>query len=498
MRSLPPVNRSRRVKNILARSPARRILARALASILTTALLITLLVSGTEATFPTREASAVAAIAGPSVGFLVVEHPLGIWTGTAFAAGGRLALTAYHLVAGASRILLKFPDRPAEEPRIIETDSANDLAVLAISGLPVRPLVLGSIERVQKGESIILLGSLRIEGPDRQKPTIVEGVVDVIRNGALFIDVPKVSGLDGAPILNLRGEVIGVVRGHLRGEQSGIGFAAPTNAARPLLAVAISRLSASDTPSAPPGQTDSAQTRILTPSAPTQSTSVSVSTLPAVNAQPTPAPGLTPPPPVRAPAQAAPVPAATGQHTPDPGSAPSKSGRTKGQPAPVPPVRPIPSPGPRTQVSPKPTRFIPVSVGQSIGPVQLGMRIQEVVRALGRAKSQQKLDDGSTVYRWFEPPRNDGIGMRVTSAGVVYRIWAINDVAYVTNNGLRVGSTEGQVVAKLGKPTRTVLDPRTKTKTLLYPQLGVWFSIQLEPRYTFYNTIYGIGVRSRL
>ncbi|HKV44932.1 MAG TPA: hypothetical protein VJT32_09715 [bacterium] len=126
------------------------------------------------------------------------------------------------------------------------------------------------------------------------------------------------------------------------------------------------------------------------------------------------------------------------------------------------------------------------------------MRVQEVVRVLGRGKSQQKLGDGSTVYRWFEPPRNDGIGMRVTPAGVVYRIWAINDIAYTTNSGLRVGSTEAQVIAKLGTPTRTVLDPRSKTKTLLYAQLGVWFSIQLDPRYTFYNTVYEIGVRSRL
>ncbi len=97
-----------------------------------------------------QDAEAVATAAKPSVGAILAERPDRLFSGTGFMAADQIVLTAYHVVEGARRILLKFPDYPAVEAKLVGGSGNDDVAVLSIPGLPVRPLPLGDIRTYPK------------------------------------------------------------------------------------------------------------------------------------------------------------------------------------------------------------------------------------------------------------------------------------------------------------------------------------------------------------
>ncbi len=123
------------------------------------------------------------------------------------------------------------------------------------------------------------------------------------------------------------------------------------------------------------------------------------------------------------------------------------------------------------------------------------MHIQDIVARLGSHKQIQSSTDGSVVYRWYEPPENRGLGVRTTRTGEAFLVWVLNDPRYATKERLRAGNTEAEISAALGEPSRirNVESPQ-RGKDLEYSTLGISFSINLEPRITFYNSVFGIGV----
>ncbi|HLJ59246.1 MAG TPA: AMIN domain-containing protein [bacterium] len=151
---------------------------------------------------------------------------------------------------------------------------------------------------------------------------------------------------------------------------------------------------------------------------------------------------------------------------------------------------PTPNRGPQGPL----LRLHTVLPGEGIGPVLLGMRIQDALTALGPAKNRQVLPDGNTLYEWFAPPSNSGLGLRVTAAGMVYRVWALNDDQYTIGGGVHVGSTEAFARAALGEPSQVVADPSRGIKTLNYSALGLWVAIQTDHRYAYYGKVFEIGV----
>ena len=159
-----------------------------------------------------------------------------------------------------------------------------------------------------------------------------------------------------------------------------------------------------------------------------------------------------------------------------------------------------PAPGSSQAPAPSPSEGVaPLLIvpGQSVGPVQLGKPIRELMARLGPMKGVTQLGDGTRMYRWFEPPSNTGIGVRINGNGTVLMVWVINDARYATKEGLHVGSTEAEVVSALGTPTRVESNSQAKTKTLIYESIGSWFSIQLDQQLNFYNTVFDIGVMAR-
>jgi S1-C subfamily serine protease len=153
-------------------------------------------------------------------------------------------LTNLHVVAGADEIRVRLMDEREFLGELIEADEKSDLAVVKIpsrSDLPVIPL--GDSDQAEVGDRVLAIGN-----PLGLDQTVTAGVISAVGRSDLgltsqesFIqtDAMMSFGNSGGPLLNLKGEVIGidtavVAAGH------GIGFAVPVNIARwmagPLLA----------------------------------------------------------------------------------------------------------------------------------------------------------------------------------------------------------------------------------------------------------------------
>jgi serine protease Do len=150
-------------------------------------------------------------------------------------------LTNYHVVENADRIKVKMTGDEAEyRGRVIGFDKETDLAVLKVDAKrPLTPVQVGNSDAVQVGDWVIAIGS-----PFGLQATVTAGIISAQRTsrdlpGAnsfqnfLQTDAAINPGNSGGPLLNIRGEVIGVntmiaTRG---GSYEGVGFALPSNMA---------------------------------------------------------------------------------------------------------------------------------------------------------------------------------------------------------------------------------------------------------------------------
>lgn len=146
-------------------------------------------------------------------------------------------LTALHVVQGASSIKVTFVDGTVSEASIKASDPANDIAVLTPSRLPtvMAPEVLGGSPQIGDqifvvGNPLGLLGSLSagvVSGLDRSFALAPGRTL----TGMIQFDAAVNPGSSGGPLLNAKGQVIGVVTGlaNPAGTDAfaGIGFAVP-------------------------------------------------------------------------------------------------------------------------------------------------------------------------------------------------------------------------------------------------------------------------------
>lgn len=193
------------------------------------------------------DAAAVYARANPSVVQLLVSgtsaRARGTGSGFVVDADG-LILTNQHVVAGTTTITVRFSDGQMRQATVVGSDRANDLAVLRVD-LPdgIQPLPLGDSDAVTVGETAIAIGS-----PFGLEQTVTQGIVSAVdrtwqpgsgpaRRGLIQTDAPINPGNSGGPLLNARGEVIGInslIESPVEGSV-GIGFAVPINVAKQLM-----------------------------------------------------------------------------------------------------------------------------------------------------------------------------------------------------------------------------------------------------------------------
>ena len=152
---------------------------------------------------------------------------------------GQLIVTAYHVVAGASRIRLSGGSFQLSVPaRLAAGDRAADVAILLVSGQAIaHPLPLGDAEGVAERDTLYVLGFPRPESLGETQATMTQGTVSAILRPQRLIQMqaPISPGNSGGPVLNRRGEVVGVAASVLTGPNQEINFAGWINSAGPLL-----------------------------------------------------------------------------------------------------------------------------------------------------------------------------------------------------------------------------------------------------------------------
>lgn len=146
-----------------------------------------------------------------------VEVPAASGSGFVIDRAGHV-LTNYHVVQGASEILVRLHASGREYPAtVVGAAPDSDLALLRVQGVPAaewRPLPLGDSDALEVGERAIALGS-----PFGLTFTVTEGIVSavgrVIPTGVDAVPQPSIQtdaainpGNSGGPLLNSRGEVM--------------------------------------------------------------------------------------------------------------------------------------------------------------------------------------------------------------------------------------------------------------------------------------------------
>ena len=163
-------------------------------------------------------------------------------------------LTNEHVVADADKITVTLADGREFEGVVKGKDARSDLAVVKIVGKKLTVAKLGDSSIVQAGQWAIALGNpfgLIATGPSAlalgAEPTLTVGVVSALNRqlprtsrldrdytGLIQTDAAINPGNSGGPLLNLRGEVIGINVAILTSSRGfeGIGFAIPINKAK--------------------------------------------------------------------------------------------------------------------------------------------------------------------------------------------------------------------------------------------------------------------------
>jgi Do/DeqQ family serine protease len=157
-------------------------------------------------------------------------------SGVIVAADGTI-MTNVHVVERASRIHVTLADQRQFDAKLVGADADADIAVLRVdAGAPLPFIALGNSADVLIGETVIAIGN-----PFGLSHTVTTGVVSALgrslreeeRTFTDFIqtDASINPGNSGGPLLNIRGELIGINTA-IYGKAQGIGFAIPVDRAR--------------------------------------------------------------------------------------------------------------------------------------------------------------------------------------------------------------------------------------------------------------------------
>ena len=168
-----------------------------------------------------------------------IEH--GIGTGVIISPDGYI-VTNNHVVDGATDIRVTMSDRRVLSAKLIGTDPLTDLAVIKIEGHNFPNVPWGDATTLRPGQTVLAFGN-----PFGMRFTVTRGIVSALnrpnpsptdaRKPGQFIqtDAAINPGNSGGPLVNVRGEVVGINTFLISqsGAFSGMGFAIPTQIVRP-------------------------------------------------------------------------------------------------------------------------------------------------------------------------------------------------------------------------------------------------------------------------
>jgi serine protease Do len=138
------------------------------------------------------------------------ELPRGVGSGFIISADGFL-LTNHHVVEGADEIYVTLTDKREFKGRLIGSDRRTDVALVKIESANLPTLKIGDPTRLRVGEWVVAIGS-----PFGLDNTVTAGIVSAKGRDTgdylpfIQTDVAVNPGNSGGPLLNMRGEVIGI------------------------------------------------------------------------------------------------------------------------------------------------------------------------------------------------------------------------------------------------------------------------------------------------
>ncbi|MCU0761489.1 MAG: Do family serine endopeptidase [Hydrogenophaga sp.] len=160
-------------------------------------------------------------------------QPRGVGSGFILSADG-LIMTNAHVVEGADELLVTLPDKREFKGRIVGTDRRTDVALVKIEATGLPAVRVGDVNRLRVGEWVMAIGS-----PFGLENTVTAGIVSAKKRDTgdflpfIQTDVAINPGNSGGPLINMRGEVIGInsqIYSRSGGFQ-GISFAIPIDEA---------------------------------------------------------------------------------------------------------------------------------------------------------------------------------------------------------------------------------------------------------------------------
>jgi S1-C subfamily serine protease len=152
-------------------------------------------------------------------------------------------LTNNHVIDNAQRVEVTLSDKHKYKATVVGVDKGHDLALLLINAPNLQPATLSESQSLTVGQRVYAIGN-----PFGLSGTMTRGIISAIRSirgpnnnpieDAIQTDAAVNPGNSGGPLLNSRGEVIGVttlIANNGADQSSGIGFAIPINTAKAVL-----------------------------------------------------------------------------------------------------------------------------------------------------------------------------------------------------------------------------------------------------------------------
>jgi serine protease Do len=167
----------------------------------------------------------------------MVQNSLG--SGVVVTSEGHI-ITNNHVVDQVDEIEVQLSDGRTKKAKLIGADAVVDLAVLKVDEPGLKPLKFGDSDAVQAGDFVVAIGNpfgfeeTVTDGiiSSKGRPNRVDGFGDYLQTNAAINP-----GNSGGPLVNLRGEIIGINTAIISrsGGSQGIGFAIPSNSVKTAL-----------------------------------------------------------------------------------------------------------------------------------------------------------------------------------------------------------------------------------------------------------------------